>query len=116
MVGGAGMDHYNDALASGADAFITADIRYHDFHRADHDKILLIDAGHAETERFVALGMVKAAQKALESSEPPAKAVNLHSSGAKKTFKGSSKTSNGVSRHLLLAHSEPNAVHYYRNK
>jgi dinuclear metal center YbgI/SA1388 family protein len=65
MLGGAGMDFYGAAVRAGADAFITADVRYHDFHRARHDGILLIDAGHAETERFVVAGMMKAAGLAL---------------------------------------------------
>jgi putative NIF3 family GTP cyclohydrolase 1 type 2 len=34
---------------AGADAFITADIKYHTFQEA-RGKILLIDAGHYETE------------------------------------------------------------------
>jgi dinuclear metal center YbgI/SA1388 family protein len=99
MVGGAGMDFYEQARKLGADAFITADVRYHDFHRADHDKILLIDAGHAETESFVTLGMLNAARKSLKSSKALAKAVNLYGSDPK--------------RLLLLAHSKPNAVQYY---
>ena len=41
-----------DAINSGADAFVTADIKYHSFHSAK-DKILLIDAGHYETEIHV---------------------------------------------------------------
>jgi putative NIF3 family GTP cyclohydrolase 1 type 2 len=39
------------AISEGADAFITADIKYHTFHDAE-GKILLIDAGHYETEIF----------------------------------------------------------------
>jgi len=65
MVGGAGMDYYGSARASGVDAYITGDIRYHDFYRAEHDGILLIDAGHAETERFVVSGIELAMRKAL---------------------------------------------------
>ncbi len=99
MVGGAGMDFYDTARTLGADAFITADVRYHDFHRADHDKLLLIDAGHAETESFVTRGMLHAARKSLDSSEALQKAVNLHDSDAKQW--------------MLLATSEPNAVRYY---
>ncbi len=106
MVGGAGMDFYDAARTLGADAFITADIRYHDFHRADHDKMLLIDAGHAETESFVTRGMVQAARKSLESSEALLKAVNLYNSDTKKPLKRASEL-------LLLAHSEPNAVRYF---
>ncbi len=99
MLGGAGMDFYDQARSMGAEAFITADVRYHDFHRADHDNILLIDAGHAETERFVTRGMLHAAQKSLKISGTLQNAVNLHGSTAKKL--------------LLLAQSEPNAVQYF---
>ncbi|MEJ2103679.1 MAG: Nif3-like dinuclear metal center hexameric protein, partial [Ignavibacteriaceae bacterium] len=37
------------AISKNADAFITADLKYHSFRDAE-DKILLIDAGHYETE------------------------------------------------------------------
>jgi hypothetical protein len=60
--------------------------------------------------------MVNAARKALgitekvqKSREAAGKVVNLHSSDAKKAFNGSSLL-------LLLAHSEPNAVRYHRQK
>ena len=54
------------ALKLGADAFITADVHYHTFHEANK-KILLIDAGHYETEIFV-LGELqkKISQKLLD--------------------------------------------------
>ena len=39
----------NTAINEGADAYVTADIKYHAFHDAK-DQILLIDAGHYETE------------------------------------------------------------------
>jgi dinuclear metal center YbgI/SA1388 family protein len=51
VCGGAGSEYIGEAIAAGADAFITADIKYHSFHDA-LDKILLIDAGHYETEIF----------------------------------------------------------------
>lgn len=66
LLGGAGMEFYSAARNAGAHAFVTADVRYHDFYRAEHDEILLVDAGHAETERFVTRGMAKAARRALE--------------------------------------------------
>ncbi|MDP4200992.1 MAG: Nif3-like dinuclear metal center hexameric protein [Bacteroidota bacterium] len=94
MLGGAGMEYYSDARKAGADAFITADIRYHDFYLADHDGILLIDAGHAETERFVTLGMVRAATRAITI-------VNLH---------GEIPASR-----LLAAQAQPNSVRYYHS-
>lgn len=51
LCGGAGFFLLNEAKASGADAFITADVKYHQFFDAD-GQILLVDAGHYETEQF----------------------------------------------------------------
>jgi hypothetical protein len=49
VCGGSGSDLINDAIKNDADAFITADVKYHTFQDAEH-KILMIDAGHYETE------------------------------------------------------------------
>ena len=49
VCGGAGMELLPKAIGAGADVFITADIKYHSFQDA-MGKILLIDAGHYETE------------------------------------------------------------------
>lgn len=49
VCGGSGADLLHTAISAGADAFITADIKYHTFQDAEN-KILLIDAGHYETE------------------------------------------------------------------
>jgi len=51
LCGGSGASLLNPAISSGADAFLTADIRYHDFFSTEN-KILLVDAGHFETEKF----------------------------------------------------------------
>jgi dinuclear metal center YbgI/SA1388 family protein len=51
VCGGSGAFLICEALKKGADAFITADIKYHDFQNAS-GQILLIDAGHFETERY----------------------------------------------------------------
>ncbi|HEX2974471.1 MAG TPA: Nif3-like dinuclear metal center hexameric protein, partial [Bacteroidales bacterium] len=51
LCGGSGSSLITRAVGAGADAFITADIRYHSFFEADN-RILLIDAGHYETEKF----------------------------------------------------------------
>ncbi|HNR48218.1 MAG TPA: Nif3-like dinuclear metal center hexameric protein [Bacteroidia bacterium] len=51
LCGGAGFFLLKDAIAAGADAFITSDIKYHQFFDADN-RILLVDAGHFETEQF----------------------------------------------------------------
>ena len=49
VCGGSCSELLNAAISSGADAFITADIKYHTFQEAE-GKILMIDAGHFETE------------------------------------------------------------------
>jgi dinuclear metal center YbgI/SA1388 family protein len=51
VCGGAGADLLRDAIAAGADAFITADIKYHTFQEAGN-RILLVDCGHYETEKY----------------------------------------------------------------
>ncbi len=56
IVGGSGMSFFDDAVASGADVFITADVKYHGFHAAS-GVIGLIDPGHFEMEQFVPAGL-----------------------------------------------------------
>lgn len=51
VCGGSCSEYLNDVLKSKADAFITADIKYHTFQEAEGN-ILLVDAGHYETEIF----------------------------------------------------------------
>ena len=41
-----------EAINSGANAFLTADLKYHEFFDSN-DQLLLIDIGHFESERFV---------------------------------------------------------------
>ncbi|OFY55185.1 MAG: Nif3-like dinuclear metal center hexameric protein [Bacteroidetes bacterium RBG_13_46_8] len=49
--GGSGSFLIPGAIAAGADAFVTGDIKYHRF--MDHESdILLVDAGHFETEQY----------------------------------------------------------------
>ena len=49
VCGGSGGALLSVAISKGADAFVTADVKYHTFHAAS-GKIALIDAGHHETE------------------------------------------------------------------
>ena len=49
VCGGSCSELVDSALSLGADAFITADLKYHTFQETE-GKILLIDAGHYETE------------------------------------------------------------------
>lgn len=49
VCGGSGSELLNESIYQNADAFVTADIKYHTFQNAE-EKILLVDAGHNETE------------------------------------------------------------------
>lgn len=51
LCGGAGSFLTAKALATGADVFVTGDIKYHQFFEAD-GKIVLMDVGHFESEQF----------------------------------------------------------------
>ncbi len=51
VLGGSGAFAISAAKAAGADVFITADVKYHQFYEAE-DKVLLADIGHFETEQF----------------------------------------------------------------
>lgn len=51
LCGGAGSFLISNALAAGADAYITADLKYHEFFDAN-GAILLADIGHYESEQF----------------------------------------------------------------
>lgn len=51
VCGGAGASLMKEAIAGKADAMISADLKYHDFQYA-YNRLLLIDAGHYETEVF----------------------------------------------------------------
>lgn len=51
VCGGSGSFLLNNAIAAGADAFITADFKYHEFFDAD-GKLMIADIGHYESEQF----------------------------------------------------------------
>lgn len=56
--GGSGIFLLPDAMRLGADAFLTGDIKYHDFFEAD-GQLLLADIGHFESEQFTCDLIVK---------------------------------------------------------
>jgi putative NIF3 family GTP cyclohydrolase 1 type 2 len=51
VLGGSGSFAIEAAKAAGADAFVTSDLKYHDFFKAENT-ILLADIGHYESEQF----------------------------------------------------------------
>ncbi|MDX9790739.1 MAG: Nif3-like dinuclear metal center hexameric protein [Candidatus Kapaibacterium sp.] len=74
VIGGSGSSFYDYALASGADAYITADVTYHTFHQAK-DYLSLFDIGHYEMERFNKDGMKKLIENIFAEMQ-----VELHTS------------------------------------
>ena len=51
VLGGSGAFGIEAAIDANADIYITSDIKYHDFYKADN-KIVIADIGHFETEQF----------------------------------------------------------------
>lgn len=51
VLGGSGSFAIKNAIQAGADAYVTADLKYHHFYEAEN-KLLLADIGHFESERF----------------------------------------------------------------
>ena len=51
VLGGSGSFAIEAAKACGADAYVTADLKYHDFFTAENS-ILLVDIGHYESKQF----------------------------------------------------------------
>ncbi len=51
VLGGSGSFAIKAALQAGADAFLTSDLKYHQFYEAE-GKLLLADIGHFESERY----------------------------------------------------------------
>jgi dinuclear metal center YbgI/SA1388 family protein len=51
VLGGSGSEAISKAIEAGADAFLTADLKYHQFYEAEN-QLLLADIGHFESERY----------------------------------------------------------------
>ncbi len=51
VLGGSGSFAISNAIRAGADAFITADLKYHNYYEAEN-QLLLADIGHFESERY----------------------------------------------------------------
>ena len=51
VLGGSGAFAIGAAQGAGADAYLTADLKYHNFFEAEN-RLLLVDIGHYESEQF----------------------------------------------------------------
>lgn len=69
VLGGSGSFAISNAIRSGADAYISADFKYHDFFKAEQ-QILLADVGHYESEQFTKNLLVEYLTKKIISFAP----------------------------------------------
>jgi len=69
VLGGSGNFAIKNAKRCGADVFITADLKYHDFFTAEND-ILLVDIGHYESEQFTKNFLVDYLSKKITNFAP----------------------------------------------
>ncbi len=51
VLGGSGSFAISNAIRANADVFITADVKYHEFYKAEN-KLVIADIGHYESEQF----------------------------------------------------------------
>ncbi|WP_418263792.1 Nif3-like dinuclear metal center hexameric protein [Flavobacterium faecale] len=51
VLGGSGSFAIKQAISAGADAFLTADLKYHQYYEAEN-QLILADIGHFESERY----------------------------------------------------------------
>lgn len=51
VLGGSGSFAIENAIQSKADAYVTSDIKYHEFYKAE-SKLVIVDIGHHESEQF----------------------------------------------------------------
>ena len=54
VLGGSGSFAIHNAINSGADIYITSDIKYHEFYKAEN-KLVIADIGHFESEQYTSM-------------------------------------------------------------
>ena len=69
VLGGSGSFAIEQAIKAGADIFITADLKYHDFYKAE-GKLILADIGHYESEQFTKNLLVEYLTKKITNFAP----------------------------------------------
>lgn len=69
VLGGSGAFAIPNAIQAKADVFVTADLKYHDFFKAEKN-ILLADIGHYESEQYTKNGIHSYLQKKMRNFAP----------------------------------------------
>ena len=59
LCGGSGGEYLANAQEAGADLYLTGDVKFHDYQKAEELGIALADGGHFATEKFI-LPQIKA--------------------------------------------------------
>ena len=77
MLGGSGAFAIENAKRSGADIFITADLKYHDFFRAE-GQIILADIGHYESEQYIKILLFEYLSKKIPTFAPKISKVDTN--------------------------------------
>ena len=67
VLGGSGGDYYREAIAGGAQAFITGEIGYHIAMSAVDEGLCILEAGHDGTERVAVKAMANGLQNRLNA-------------------------------------------------
>jgi dinuclear metal center YbgI/SA1388 family protein len=57
VLGGSGSFAIENALQKGADIYVTSDVKYHEFYKAEN-KLIIADIGHYESEQFTKILLV----------------------------------------------------------
>lgn len=65
IVGGSGGSAIDDAIETGAQAFITGEVKYHNHLRAEFDMLSIFECGHFETEKNFVNSMFESLQSKL---------------------------------------------------
>ena len=69
VLGGSGAFGITSAIHSGADAYLTSDLKYHDYFKAENS-LLLADIGHFESEQFTKTLLVEYLTKKIPNFAP----------------------------------------------
>lgn len=67
LCGGAGSEFVEEAIKQGADAYVSADFRHHEFYSAE-GRLLIADIGHFESEQYTKEIFAELLQGKLETS------------------------------------------------
>jgi putative NIF3 family GTP cyclohydrolase 1 type 2 len=76
VLGGAGSFAIKNAILAGADVFLTADLKYHQFYEAEN-QLVLADIGHFESERYTKNYIVDFLTKKITNFAPNLQQSNI---------------------------------------